>query len=205
MPQLIQAKLLRVLQEKEYFKIGGTKLLKMKCRVISATNKNLEKMVEEGKFREDLFYRINVVLLKIPPLRERKEDIPLLVEHFLKKFSTQNGKEIHQIDSLAMEKLLDYDFPGNVRELENAIERAVVMCTGDRIKAEHLPAKILKADKNNEIKTEDNYPKNLFELEKRIILKTLNEENWNQTRTAQKLGISRKQLRTKMKNFGLLN
>jgi len=205
MPQLIQAKLLRVLQEKEFFKIGGTKLLKMKCRVISATNKNLEKMVEEGKFREDLFYRINVVLLKIPPLRERKEDIPLLVEHFLEKFSFQNNKEIHQIDDLAMEKLLDYDFPGNVRELENAIERAVVMCTGDKIKAEHLTAKILRAEKNDDFTIENSYPRNLFELEKRIILKTLNEENWNQTKTAQKLGISRKQLRTKMKNFGLLS
>ncbi len=205
MPQLIQAKLLRVLQEKEFFRVGGTELIKMRCRVISATNRNLEKMVEEGKFREDLFYRINVVHLRIPPLRERKEDIPLLVNQFLKKYSKENNKEVTEIDPAVIEIFLDYDWPGNVRELENAIERAVVMCPIDKIKVEHIPKRIINKTSTKQ-KTEkiptNTY--NLTEIERKIILTALEEENWNQTKTAQKLGISRKQLRTKMKNLGLL-
>ncbi len=204
MPQLIQAKLLRVLQEKEFFRIGGTEILKMRCRVISATNKNLEEMVEDGSFREDLFYRINVVHLRIPPLRERKEDIPLLVNQFLKKYSRENNKEIVDIDNSVIEVFMKYDWPGNVRELENAIERAVVMCPIDKIKIEHIPKRIITKSPS---KSETYIPSNTYnltEIERKIILSALEEENWNQTRTAQKLGISRKQLRTKMKNLGLL-
>jgi len=201
MPVMIQAKLLRVLQEKEFYRLGGTDVVKMKCRVISATNKDLERLVEEGKFREDLFYRINVVHIKIPPLRERKEDIPLLVKHFLKKFNTQNERDICEIDEPAMEALIDYDWPGNVRELENAIERAVVMCTSDKIRLEHLPSRIV--NRRKDMKTESVSSTNLLEIERRVILKVLEEENWNQTRSAKRLGISRKQLRTKMKNLGI--
>ncbi len=205
MPQLIQAKLLRVLQEKEFFRVGGTELIKMKCRVISATNKNLERMVEEDKFREDLFYRINVVHLRIPPLRERKEDIPLLVNQFLKKYSIENNKEIVDIDPQVIDIFLKYDWPGNVRELENAIERAVVMCPIDKIKIEHIPKRIVsKANSEPQIENFQSNTYNLSEIERKIILSALEEENWNQTKTAQKLGISRKQLRTKMKNLGLL-
>lgn len=197
-----QAKLLRVLQEKEFFRVGGSNLIPAKCRFISATNRNLEEMVEKGKFREDLFYRINVVHIRIPPLRERKEDIPLLVQHFIDKFSKIDNKEIFSIDDEAMNILLDYDWPGNVRELENAIERAVVMCQEGIIKAQHLPPRILK--KKESSKKESIETTNLIELEKKVIKKVLEEENWNQTRAAKKLGISRKQLRTKMKNLGLL-
>jgi len=205
MPQLIQAKLLRVLQEKEFFRIGGSEVVKMKCRIISATNKNLEEMVEEGTFREDLFYRINVVHLKIPPLRERKEDIPLLVNQFLKKYSKENNKEITDIDKQVLDVFMEYNWPGNVRELENAIERAVVMCPIDKIKIEHIPKRIISkanSSQKEQILQTDTY--NLSEIERKIILSALEEENWNQTKTAQKLGISRKQLRTKMKNLGLL-
>ncbi|HEV09201.1 MAG TPA: sigma-54-dependent Fis family transcriptional regulator [Sulfurihydrogenibium azorense] len=203
MPLFMQAKLLRVLQEKEFYRVGGTSLVKMKCRVISATNRNLEEMVENKEFREDLFYRINVIHLKIPPLRERKEDIPLLVKKFIDKFSRINNKNIYDIDSDALEILLNYDWPGNVRQLENIIERAVVLCQGEIITAQHLPQKIKEGKKSLEINLEDK-KLNLYEIEKNIILKILQEENFNQTRTAERLGISRKQLRTKMKNFGLL-
>ncbi len=204
---LPQAKLLRVLQEKEFYRIGGTKTIPVKCRIIAATNRDLEQMVEEGKFREDLFYRINVIHIKIPPLRERKEDIPLLVKHFLDKFNKLNYKNIRDVDKEVMEIFLDYNWPGNVRELENAIERAVVMCQHDTIKKEHLPPRIFKKMSSKK-ETKEDIPltdTNLFEIEKRVILKVLKETNWNQTKAAEKLGISRKQLRTKMKNFGLLN
>jgi len=201
MPIIIQAKLLRVLQEKEFYRLGGTKLVCVKCRVISATNKDIEKMVEEGSFREDLFYRINVIHIKIPPLRERKEDIPLLAKHFLEKFSKINLKDIHHIDCQAMEALINYNWPGNVRELENAIERAVVMCTSDTIKLEHLPRRITHSQKEDDFQYINST--NLNEIEKKVILKVLEEENWNQTKSAKRLGISRKQLRTKMKNLGI--
>ncbi|SNZ06837.1 two-component system, NtrC family, response regulator AtoC [Persephonella hydrogeniphila] len=200
---VLQAKLLRVLQEKEFYRLGGSKTVPVKCRIIAATNRDLEKMVSEGKFREDLFYRINVVHLKVPPLRARKEDIPLLAKHFLKKYSEINGKNILDIDREAVEILMNYEWKGNVRELENAIERAVVMCQQDIILPEHLPPRITGADKRKD-EYDFSGEINLLELEKKVILKVLEETGWNQTKTAEKLGISRKQLRTKMKNFGLL-
>ncbi len=208
LPQLPQAKLLRVLQEREFYRIGGTKTIPVKCRIIAATNKDLEQLVEEGTFREDLFYRINVIHIKIPPLRERKEDIPLLVNHFLDKFNRLNYKNILSVDKEVMDILMEYDWPGNVRELENAIERAVVMCQHDTIKKEHLPPRIFKRISRNSSDTviEDMSLNNtnLLEIEKKVIMKVLEETNWNQTKAAEKLGISRKQLRTKMKNLGLL-
>ncbi|WP_293443034.1 sigma-54 dependent transcriptional regulator [Persephonella sp.] len=198
-----QAKLLRVLQEKEFYRLGGTKTVPVRCRIIAATNRDLEKMVAEGKFREDLFYRINVVHLKVPPLRERKEDIPILAKHFLKKYSELNEKNIIDIDQEAIEILMSYEWKGNVRELENAIERAVVMCQQDIILPEHLPPRITKEYKHSG-RNDFSGETNLLELEKKVILKVLEETGWNQTKAAKKLGISRKQLRTKMKNFGLL-
>lgn len=209
MPLFMQAKLLRVLQEKEFYRIGGKNPVPMRCRVISATNRNLEEMVENKEFREDLFYRINVIHIKLPPLRERKEDIPLLAKKFLEKFSRFNDKNIIGIDDDAMEILVNYDWPGNVRQLENVIERAVVLCQTDFIKPEHLPNRIKESKKNTETQflipqTNQKEKLNLFEIEKNLILKILQEENYNQTKTAERLGISRKQLRTKMKNYGLL-
>lgn len=204
MPLFMQAKLLRVLQEKEFFRIGGKDLVKVKCRFISATNRNLEEMVENKEFREDLFYRINVIHLRIPPLRERKEDIPLLVEKFIDKFSKINGKNIYDIDKEALDMLINYDWPGNVRQLENVIERAVVLCQREIITVDHLPDRIKNSSKNKVDTILNDNSLNLYEIEKRIILKVLEEKNFNQTRAAQKLGISRKQLRTKMKNLGLL-
>ncbi|WP_457642579.1 sigma-54-dependent transcriptional regulator [Persephonella sp.] len=201
-----QAKLLRVLQEKEFFRVGGTSLISVECRIIAATNRDLEQMVYEGKFREDLFYRINVIHLKVPPLRERKEDIPLLVNHFLEKFNRLNEKSISGVSDSAMEILMEYDWKGNVRELENAIERAVVMCQHDTIKPEQLPPRIVNRSRKDTADFRRSLTEtNLLEIERKVILKVLEEVNWNQTRAAEKLGISRKQLRTKMKNLGILN
>jgi len=135
---LIQTKLLRVLQEREFKKVGGTETIKVKVRIISATNKNLEEEVMAGRFREDLFYRLAVVPIRIPPLRERKGDVPLLVDHFLKKYSALFDKEVQQISSYALQVLLDYDFPGNVRELENIVERGVALESSNIILPESL-------------------------------------------------------------------
>jgi two-component system response regulator PilR (NtrC family) len=135
---LIQTKLLRVLQEREFKKVGGTETIKVKVRIISATNKNLEEEVMAGRFREDLFYRLAVVPIRIPPLRERKGDVPLLVEHFLKKYSALFGKEVQRISSYALKVLMDYDFPGNVRELENIVERGVALESSNIILPESL-------------------------------------------------------------------
>lgn len=208
MPLFMQAKLLRVLQEREFYRVGGKNPVQVRCRFISATNRNLEEMVENREFREDLFYRINVIHIKLPPLRERKEDIPLLAKKFLEKFNNLNDKSIVGIDSDAMEILMNYHWPGNVRQLENVIERAVVICQSDFIKPEHLPSRIKdginSTDKELLVDVKHKEKVNLFELEKNLILKILQEENFNQTKTAERLGISRKQLRTKMKNYGLL-
>jgi two-component system response regulator HydG/two-component system response regulator AtoC len=196
----IQKKFLRFLQEREILRIGGKNRIKVDVRIIAATNRDLEAEVKNGTFREDLFYRLNVVTISIPPLRERKEDIPILARHFLEKFSSINNKVIMSIDPEAMSALMDYDWPGNVRELENIIERAVVLCTTDTITIKYLPKTIRETHSYLEKKDE----LNLLETERSLILKALEKTGYNQTRAAQILGLSRKQLRTKMKHHGLL-
>lgn len=201
LPMFLQKKLLRFLQEKEIQRIGSTQRIKVDVRVISATNRDLEKAVQEGSFREDLYWRLNVVRINLPPLRERKEDIPLLVNHFLNKFSKENNKPIPQLEPEVMELLLSYDWPGNIRELANVMERAVVLSPSGLISIKHLPRRI--QEKTGWIaKNESSL--NLLELEKSLIIKALNTTGWNQTKAAEILGISRKQLRTKMKHHGLL-
>jgi len=201
LPMFLQKKLLRFLQEKEIQRIGSTTRIKVDVRVISATNRDLEKSIKEGTFREDLYWRLNVVRINLPPLRERKEDIPLLVNHFLNKYSDENNKPIPQIDPEVMDALVNYDWPGNVRELANVIERAVVLSPSGIISMKHLPKRI--QEKTGWIKPQES-SLNLLEVEKSLILKALNSTGWNQTKAAQILGITRKQLRTKMKNHGLL-
>lgn len=200
LPMFLQKKLLRFLQEKEIQRIGSTARIKIDVRVISATNRDLEKSVKEGTFREDLYWRLNVVRINLPPLRERKEDIPLLVNHFLNKYSKENNKPIPQLDPEVMNALMNYDWPGNVRELANVIERAVVLSPSGIISMKHLPRRIQEKTGWRDFKNS----LNLLEVEKSLILKALNATGWNQTKAAQILGISRKQLRTKMKNHGLL-
>ncbi|TLN25951.1 AAA family ATPase, partial [bacterium] len=142
----IQVKLLRVLQEKEFERVGGVRTIKSNLRIIAATNRNLEEMIRDGRFREDLYYRLNVFPLYLPALRERKTDILLLAEHFLEKFSRENGKEIRRITTPAIDMLMSYHWPGNVRELENCVERAVLLCNGPAIHSYHLPPTLQTAE-----------------------------------------------------------
>ncbi|MGE5174194.1 MAG: sigma-54-dependent transcriptional regulator [Betaproteobacteria bacterium] len=197
----LQKKLLRFLQEREILRVGGVERTKLNVRVVAATNKDLEREVQEKKFREDLFYRLNVVTIKMPPLRERTDDIPLLAHHFLEKINRIEGKLIRGFEENVMDVFLKYGWPGNVRELENVIERAYVLCPTITITLKYLPGKLLS------LAREEREPfdqMNLVETEKRLIVKALNATSWNQSRAAEMLGISRKQLRTKMKNLSLL-
>ena len=206
----MQVKLLRFIQEKEFYRIGGTEPIKSDCRIIAATNKDLEQEIKEGRFREDLFYRLNVIPIKVPPLRERKEDIPLLVEHFLRRYTEENQKFVKGVDRRAMDALVKYSWPGNIRELENTIERAVVFTRYETITLKDLPQKIasivLDDLAEQEIPTElnDLSSMKLSELERLAVLNALKQENWNQTRAAKRLGITRRQLRTKMIKYNLL-
>ena len=197
----LQKKLLRFLQEKEIRRIAGKKKIKVDVRVLSATNRDIETSLENNEFRSDLFYRLNVISIRIPPLRERMDDIPILANHYLAHFREKNKKNILGIDREAMNALMDYDWPGNVRELENVMERAVILCPYDTINVECLPKKM-------KTPAEEGYSEvrelNLPELEKRTITRALDKTSWNQSKAAGLLGISRKQLRTKMKNHGLL-
>jgi len=197
----LQKKLLRFLQEKEIRRIAGKEKINVDVRVLSATNRDIEASLESGEFRSDLYYRLNVITIRIPPLRERLDDIPLLANHYLKHFREKNKKDIREIDREAMNGLMSYDWPGNVRELENVMERAVILCQYDTINVECLPRKM-------KMFVLEEYPEirefNLPEIEKRTIVKALDKSSWNQSKAARLLGISRKQLRTKMKNLDLL-
>ncbi len=204
MSQKTQADLLRVLEEREFRRIGGSELIKVDVRVISATNKELEKLVNEEKFREDLYYRLNVVTIQVPPLRERKEDIPLLAEHFLTKYSIENKKDIKLIDEDALDLLMKYNWPGNVRELENAIERAIVIAKKDFIGPNELPPSV-KGEAKQALKPSvvADYNLTLQEVEKRHISCLLEGTNWNIKKTANTLGIDRTTLYNKIKKYKL--
>ena len=199
----LQVKLLRVLQEKEYEPLGGTTTVKTNARVIAATNKPLAELVARGTFREDLYYRLNVVKLVLPPLARRREDIPLLVEHFIRKFSAQQGKQIEGISEKALALLMGCDFPGNVRQLQNVIEYAVVLCRGDRIEIDCLPAELLQETPG----TGDGEPKSagspLLEAEAATILQTLRQYGGHRGKTAAALGIDKTTLWRKMKKFSI--
>jgi DNA-binding NtrC family response regulator len=206
MPLSMQVKLLRFLQEKEFYRIGGTKPIRSDCRIITATNRNIESDITSGRFREDLFYRLNVIPIQMPPLRKLKEDIPQLSEYFLKKYTEENKKFVTDIAPMALDALLRYDWSGNIRELENVIERAVVLCKSDTITLEDLPNKISHR-KSEESTIKDRIDLSgltLSELERKAVLNALETENWNQTKAALRLGITRRQLRTKMAKYKLL-
>jgi transcriptional regulator with PAS, ATPase and Fis domain len=193
----LQVKLLRVLNNGEYRPLGSSKTLQTDARIIAATNADLLERIEEGTFREDLYFRINVVELQIPGLRERPEDIPLLADHFLAKFRKQTGKAIEQIAPPALAALRKYDFPGNVRELENAIEHAFVMCHGSVIDVEHLPESITRRSRAVPGVTPGK------RHEKEVIAEALARAQGNRTRAADELGIHRSTLWRKMKSYGL--
>ncbi len=210
----IQAKLLRVLQEKEFTPVGGTKPKKVDIRLISATNKDLEKMIKEGTFREDLYYRLNFVPIFLPPLKERQEDIPLLAVHFLKKFSEEMGKSIKGFTSEAMEKLMRYSWPGNVRELENVIGRTAVMIDEEMVRPEHLilqtqdekvESKISIPTTSEELKEIKKHlrEKAVEEVEKAFVLSALDRNNWNVTRAAEEVGMLRPNFQALMRKYNL--
>ena len=191
----VQVKLLRFLQEHEFQRLGGNRTIHSDVRIISATNQDLETKVKEGIFREDLFYRINVVVMSIPPLRERKEDIPLLIEHFLDHFAVENGKNIENLSSEAKDLLLKYDYPGNVRELENIIERAVVISREPVITMAELPFYSTGGQKK--------LKESLDALERQMVQEAMEETDHHQTKAAEMLGISERILRYKLKKYGL--
>jgi DNA-binding NtrC family response regulator len=199
--QQVQIKILRVLQDKKFERVGGEQTFEVDVRIISATNKDLKQEIEAGRFREDLYYRLNVVNIHVPPLRERKEDIPLLAHAFLEEFSRENKKEIEAIDRSAMQALHNYTWPGNIRELRNCIESAVVMAGGSTITPADLPPQIAAGDDTDYVKIEVGTP--LEDAEKEIIQATLNRENGNKTKTADVLGIGRKTLHRKIQEYGI--
>jgi transcriptional regulator with PAS, ATPase and Fis domain len=172
-------------------------------RIIAATNRDLEKAVREGSFREDLYYRLNVISIHVPPLRERKEDIPLLVDHFIDRFNMESGKRVEGISEEALEALMEYDWPGNVRELENVIERAVIINKGGIILPGDLPPHLLKRQPHLRAASVHQSQMTLQEVERAHILNTLEENDWNIQRTAKVLGIDRSTLYAKIKRYGL--
>jgi len=200
----MQAKLLRVIQEKEFFRLGGTIPVHVDVRFIAATNKDIRDEVKKGKFREDLYYRLNVVNLEIPPLRERQDDIPLLVAYFLKKYSSLMKKNVTKISEEVLNILLNYEYPGNVRELENLIERAVVLCSSSQIAIEHLPDDLKELKIKVFTKKEGKFM-TLEEVEREYIKWVLKEVYNNKTLAAQILGIDRVSLWRKIKNYRLEN
>ena len=204
-----QAKLLRVIQEKEFMRLGGIETIKVDARIIAATNVDLKRLVEEGRFREDLYYRLNVINIQLPPLRERKEDIPALVEFFTKKYCEENGKPPYRFSSEALKVLMDYHWPGNVRELENVVERAVVLAQDEIIGRNLLPENIVSP--SSRFATLSSFPlskdTSLFEVtdafERRVIIEMLEQTGWSQTEAADNFRIPLSTLNQKIKRHGI--
>ncbi len=220
-----QAKLLRVIQEREFMRLGGTDTIKVDVRILAASNVDLLNLVREGRFREDLFHRLNVIALRLPPLRERKEDIPLLIDHFLRRFCEENAKPLRRFTNAAMKMLMDYDWPGNVREVENVIERAVVLSTQEQMDADLLPENVRTKEIVRGVRLQlaefmpslpgesgarvgaDNSSPSLFqimeEVERRIIVDMLERTGWNQTEAAERFQIPLSTLNQKIKRLGI--
>lgn len=198
-----QSKVLRALETQEFAKIGGKDIIHVDVRVIAATNKNLRKEVDEGRFREDLFYRLNVIPIYVPPLRERTEDIPLLVTYFLNRFCIEHGKREKRITPSAMYLLQQYSWPGNVRELKNVVERLVIMVPGDIIDVSDLPTDIVGHISENFTPSSLELKDARNEFEKKYILQVLRANNWNISETANQLGIERTNLYRKMKQYNI--
>src|SRR5216683_1671637 len=220
-----QAKLLRVIQEREFMRLGGTEQLKVDVRIVAASNVELLTLVREGRFREDLYHRLNVIHLQIPPLRDRREDVPLLLAHFLERYCHENSKPLRQFTPAAMKLMMDYDWPGNVRELENVVERAVVLSTQERVDADLLPESIRSKEIVRGVRLQlseflpplpgepgsrasaDNPQPSLFqimdEIERRIIIDMLERTSWNQTEAAERFLIPLSTLNQKIKRLGI--
>jgi len=204
-PQSIQVKFLRVLQEHQFERVGGTEKIEIDVRIIAATNKELEQKIKDGTFREDLYYRLNVVSIKIPPLRERKEDIVPMIENFIEKYCKENNKVTLDISKEAADVLMKYNYPGNVRELENIIERAVVLTRGKVITLNDLPMSIkgFKEEKTLAALSEGTLTEQVEELEKQLIFDALQESAGNQTKAGKLLGLTERNLRYKLKKYNI--
>ena len=196
-----QAKILRILQEQKFERVGGTETFEVDVRVIGATNKNLQEEIKEGRFREDLFYRLNVIPIHVPALRQRKEDIHVLVEYFLKILAQENGKRVKQISPEALEVLEAYDWPGNVRELRNTVERLFIMTPADVIRAQDIPASILEAQDSASSRGENDFRNAKMQFEKEYIQRKLKEFEGNISKTAKAIGVERTNLHRKIKNY----
>ncbi len=192
-----QIKLLRVLQSKKFERIGGEKTLTVDVRILAATNKDLIQEVKTGQFREDLFYRLNVIPIQLPPLRNRRNDLPLLARYFLARFADEQGKKIQEFSSEALRFLLDYNWPGNVRELENIIEHAVVLSKGSRIEVLDLPSTLVSAHSAYTGGAHGT----IYENEKKLLVEVLEECDWNKKEAAIRLGISRSTIYDKLKKY----
>lgn len=212
-PMEMQVKLLRALQEQEFERVGGIRTIRVDVRLIAATNQNLEKLISEGRFREDLYYRLNVVPIRMPALRERKEDIAALCEHILEKYNTRLRRSVGRITKQAISALTEYEWPGNIRELENVLERMILFCSGDELTTEDIPPELLGAPVTHHVvevdadgavgPLKDLVKETTVRVEKAAIIKALDETNGNVTRAAQLLQISRKSLQNKMKEYDL--
>jgi two-component system response regulator HydG len=201
----MQVKLLRVLQEREIVRVGGEEVIKIDVRVIAATNKELDREIQAGRFREDLYYRLNVVTLHVPPLRERREDIPLIAQHFLTLFAEKNHKQIKGFTPRAMDRLLKYSWPGNVRELMNAVERGVVLSRTEYLGENEFPLILHDQPRSAEMPAPHIVAAaSLDEIEKETILKALETSGGNKSEAARRLGITRRTLHLKLKKYGMM-
>jgi two-component system response regulator HydG len=200
-----QAKILRVLQEREFEPLGGTQTVKVDTRVITATNKNLAEEIQRGRFRQDLFYRLNVLTLEVPSLRDRREDIPLLADYFLKRYAEKNRRHFKGFSPRAMDALMRHSWHGNVRELENVVERAVIMARGDLITSAEFPDQLRELEEEaGEVRVELHPGRSLRDVEREMILRTLEETGGNRTHAARILGISRRTLQLKLREYGMM-
>jgi two-component system nitrogen regulation response regulator NtrX len=203
MSLMTQAKILRVLQEHRFARVGGTEMIEVDVRVIAATNKDLEQAMEEGRFRDDLYYRLNVIPLRVPPLRERKSDIPLLAKRFLERFSS--AEQASTLDPAALERLVEYSWPGNVRELQNIVERLVLMSPEPVIREAQLPEQILRADRGKPLPapSSERIAEARAQFEREFLLEKLRANGWNISRTAEVVGLARESLSRKLRSLGI--
>ncbi|MDD5218323.1 MAG: sigma-54 dependent transcriptional regulator [Candidatus Omnitrophica bacterium] len=204
LPPYLQVKLLRVLQQKSFERVGDTQSMHVDVRIIAATNRNLEEEIRKGNFREDLYYRLNVITIEVPALRERRGDIPNLIEHFLKQFNAKMPRKIRGVSKEAVKVMMEYDWPGNVRELENLLERACVLSQGDILTVESFPENLLKKAAVNLASNGSPLKEVLREPEKRVIVEALEQSGWNRKKAASMLNINRTTLYNKMRKHNLL-
>jgi DNA-binding NtrC family response regulator len=203
MPLSSQVKLLRFLQDRNFFRLGSSQPIQADVRIMAASNRNLEDLMHRNQFRKDLYFRLNVVRIHVPPLRERKEDIPVLTDHFIRRYSSRENKEIRGISAEAMNQLMNYSFPGNIRELENIIERAVVFAEGEDIIKNDLPVFLEEKMEGDLIARDLSLPEKTKRLETREIKRALRENGWVKARAARSLGLTERMLSYKMKNYGI--